>query len=246
MKHSWVFSAILVLTACNGSDHSKLEGVYSGASTLRSANFPPQPPSVFPLAGAVASDGSGYFVTTGSPASAFLVFRNLWHTGTDQLLLGSAKDGPNPVQVTVTAIPSGYKFSWFTSLVDGSDELSFQSDPVTKDPKPMAELAGNYQGTDMVQNTFATATLDAQGNLKGTEGLGCDITAQLSQVDGENLYDVTFQYSGGAHCHFSMQGVAWVGDTDLSGQTLVKGTYLNLIAFDDPDQVGVGMTLKLQ
>ena len=241
-----LLAVTLVLAGCNDSNHSRLEGVYSGVEEGRSGNLPLQPPSITPMAGAVASDGSGYFVSTGSPQSAFVVVRDLLHIGPDEVVVGSEKNGLNLIQANVRTIPTGYKFSFTEGFIDTSFTGIFSSDPVTNDPKSLAALAGSYQGTDMVQNTFATGALDASGGFQGMEGIGCDMKAQLTQVDGKNLYDVTFQYSGGANCNFTLNGVAWVGDADLSGQTSVKGTYLNLIAFDDPDEVGVGMTLKLQ
>ena len=249
MRIILLMAALLVLDGCNDTTHSSVEGVYRGNFTWISYNFMPPRTRALPTAGAVGPDGHGYFIYPGAP-NGVLQFENLMHAGSDSIYFDDYPPATNPLALDVKPAPSGYKFSFSYGEVDVAQEFNYATDPVTDQPKSLAELAGNYQGNDVVQNSYATAALDDQGHFKGIEGFGCSFQGQLSQVDGKNLYTVTFQTSGGGGCDLTANGAAWVDDTDLPGTTPDKGTYLNIIASTPVDAqygyYGFGLSLKLQ
>jgi hypothetical protein len=241
--------AALVLAGCNGSGlTSSVDGVYSGGIAFHSANPGAPPASSQPLAGAVAPDGNGYFISTGvSFNSDFLHFTNLWQPGPERIGFDTAGPDGHLVPVNVKPVAGGgYKFFFDFSGVDTSQTYSFVSDPITNQPRAMAELAGSYQGFDILESQpqQVTGTLDKTGKL-AANGDTCDIAGQLSQVDDKNLYTVTLQFSGGTGCDLTMNGVAWISDTDLTGTSTNKGTNLNIVAADPTEKFAIAFMLRL-
>lgn len=256
MRVRLLLATVVVLAGCNsGSDtqSSTIYGVYSGRYVNQLFTIPQPPPTIRHLAGAVAPDGHGYFVFTGTPPSPIVMYSNLWQPGFDAAVVlnnvtpGGYNSQSDPFPVAIETLPGGtYRITYGFSYGDGHVTETYDYQASTGQAKSFSQLAGDYQGTDVARNTFTTAKLDAMGKFTGTQANGCHFSGLLTQVDTKNLYTVDLDFTGGAGCQVELRGVAWVGDADLSGQSTAPGTFLNLIAVSDDRTDGVGMTLQLQ
>jgi hypothetical protein len=120
-------------------------------------------------------------------------------------------------------------FTFKTSMgTPTSSSISYAANNATYDMMPsLAELEGNY--TD--QNTKTPFTIDASGNLSGTDAAsGCSFTGTVSIIDATyNAYQVEGTYSGCQGVSAVLNGIAVSGlgtlhkPTCAAGRTFIVG-----------------------
>ena len=210
-----------------------------------------------PLFGAVAADGTGYFISASAASSEIRVYQNLKGSGT---VASPESDVPTegqgvsrgaqawPIEIK-PGDSSGHaaalqgKFNCGDCVI----ELDLTMQPLTQQSVALSSKAGAYQGVDVNRASKVTLALDATGHFTGSDSHGCQLSGTLTRTGNLNLFDASVTFSGAATCHGSMPGVAFFDTQDRTGQLAgTSGPYLYLIGANGEFTHGFAMVVSLQ
>ncbi|HEY1772975.1 MAG TPA: hypothetical protein VGH91_07270 [Gammaproteobacteria bacterium] len=165
-------------------------------------------------------NGTGFFYVV-SPPRAFAETDKLTVTGTvssSSMQLSAPVDGAT---FELDLSPDG-SFSGTPSFSAGRWSANYVGD-------------GNFMPFDL--------SVDAAGNMDGTDFFGCDVSGTLSEVGTENLYDVTYKASdapgsvAGA-CGGALHGLGFLSTFDQSGK-MGSGTFFYILLTGQSQAYGV-------
>lgn len=257
-KSLTIVSAVLLVAAYGSSNATStsaagIAGIYFGSTT--SYRYPgPTASTPRRLFGAVASDGTGYFVSVPTADGSIRLFRNLRAKGRitsaeyEVTTEGqAAARGPQNWKIEIQPAGGGlYDIHGKFNNVSGYVGFDLQMQPLTHREVSLDDESGTYRGIDSNRETKGVITLAADGRITGTDG-GCRISGTLTQVGSLDLFDARVMFSGPPACHEAMTGIAFFDTRDLSGRfSKAQGSYLYLIGTNGDFSHGFAMALSRQ
>ena len=190
-----------------------------------SSSTPPPPPGPFNVAGdwqlvvpglsgpgLINSTGqSAFFDTAGQTVVMPMITGASTFSGT-ATAYASPPNGPSQASTVAGKVTSATSISG--TITNPSGTGNFSASPNTPLTGTIALPSGSKTGEPMGLANILQVAFAANGNITGSDGVGCTVTGTVTQDHTYNVFAVTLNSAGGTGCIGNLSGIGFESSTD--------------------------------